>query len=768
MREKLLFNDGWKICFTKQLEPIPTNKGGAYLGAKTERAQWGYASNNYDETVWGNHDNWVDVTLPNDYIITQTPDKTKNEAWGYFDYHSACYKKRFILNSEDNNKRITLYFEGIATSCVIYVNGCLMTRNYSAYTPIEVDISDIANYGAENTVYIFVDSTPTEGWWYGGGGIYRDVWLCKTALVNVDLYGIFANPQKTSETQWNVTVEITIRNDDIYHQKVNIVSDIIYNDLVVGTAKTIAAIRCKGKHTVKKVIQITNPRLWDIESPFLYKLNARILKDEKLIDMTDVHFGFRTAEFHKDFGFLLNGKQVKIKGVCCHEDYGITGRVVPDTVKELRLRKIKEMGANGYRTAHYPHSDVTMNLLDRMGFLVLCETRWFESTPEGLHQLEVMIKNNRNHPGIILWCIGNEEFLHTCDKGKRISESMIATIKRLDNGRPITNAVDKSVDTAPVHTVMDVIGVNYNIQMLEKTRESFPNKPLVSSENCACGSTRGWYFADDPTKGYLKSYDAATYAFANTRRSTWQIISTNDWIAGGYQWAGIEHRGETVWPRLCSQSGALDLFLQKKDGYYQNIAHWTNAPMVHILPHWNHNGREGDIIDVWVYTNCHEVELFQDGISKGKQVIEPCGHAMYQLTYSNGTIRADGWREDRIIASETIETTNIQQKLVLTLETPNLTANGRDVAVITCYCVDDKGRFVPDADPMVEFTASEYGEIIGTGSDVSDHIPVNSCTRKMYAGLCSVAVRAGTSSGILKVYVKADNLEGGYLEIKLV
>ena len=713
MREKILLNNGWKICFTEQQEAVAVNKGGAYKSAKTERAQWGYASDSYDETAWGNFDNWKDVTLPNDYIITQTPDKTKNDAWGYFNYHSACYKKRFILDEEDRKKRITLYLEGIATTCVIYVNSCLMARNYSAYTPIEIDISDVANYGAENTVCIFVDASPTEGWWYGGGGIYRDVWLCKANFVSIDLYGVFVNPQKIRESEWDVAIETTVRNDGVCSQNLTIVSEILYKGKSVGRTEGAILLSGKAKGTVNTNIYITNPELWDIENPCLYTLNTRIYLYGTEVDKTDVNFGFRTVEFHKDKGFFLNGRNVKIKGVCCHEDYGITGRVVPDTVKALRLKKLKEMGANGYRTAHYPHSDITMDLLDRMGFLVMCETRWFESTPEGMRQLEIMIKNNRNHSSIILWCIGNEEYLHTNDKGRRISESMVAAVKRLDNSRPITNAVDKEVVQAPAHTVADVIGINYNIQMFDKVREVFPDKPFLSTENCACGTTRGWYFENDISRGYIKSYDVATYAFANTRKSTWEIISKNDWIAGGYQWTGIEHRGETIWPRLCSQSGALDLFLQKKDAYYQNVSYWTDDPMIHILPHWNHNGRDGDTIDVWIYTNCDEIELFQDGTSKGRHTVEPFGYATYRLIYASGTLQADGFKNGNPIASEIIETTNLPQKLVLTLETPDLTANGRDVAVITCHCVDDKNRFVPDASPTVEFMTNEYGELLG-------------------------------------------------------
>ena len=419
MREKILLNNGWKICFTEQQEAVAVNKGGAYKSAKTERAQWGYASDSYDETAWGNFDNWKDVTLPNDYIITQTPDKTKNDAWGYFNYHSACYKKRFILDEEDRKKRITLYFEGIATTCVIYVNSCLMARNYSAYTPIEIDISDVANYGAENTVCIFVDASPTEGWWYGGGGIYRDVWLCKANFVSIDLYGVFVNPQKIRESEWDVAIETTVRNDGVCSQNLTIVSEILYKGKSVGRTEGAILLSGKAKGTVNTNIYITNPELWDIENPCLYTLNTRIYLYGTEVDKTDVNFGFRTVEFHKDKGFFLNGRHVRLKGTNRQSDFWGIGDAWPNNLIEWELKGLKDMGCNIIRTSHYVMDREVYKVCDEIGLLVFNEFCLRSLRGTALTDLPAakamardiwkdVIEQLYNHPSIIIWSYFNE------------------------------------------------------------------------------------------------------------------------------------------------------------------------------------------------------------------------------------------------------------------------------------------------------------------------------------------------------------------------
>ena len=253
-----------------------------------------------------------------------------------------------------------------------------------------------------------------------------------------------------------------------------------------------------------------------------------------------------------------------------------------------------------------------------------------------------------------------------------------------------------------------------------------------------------------------------------TREGTWKHFMERPWVAGEYQWAGIEHRGETVWPRLCSQSGALDLFLQPKDAYYQNMSHWTDTPMVHLLPHWNLQGREGEIIPVWVYTNCEEVELYQDGKSLGVQRPDKYTHVEWQVEYRPGVLRVEGRNNGRTVASKTVETTGPAAVLKLRLEDGNVCANNEDVAIVTCWCEDKEGRFVPDASPFIYFSTNRFGKIVGTGSDVCDHTPVNSLNRRMRAGLCSLVVKVGSEAGTLRVYAHADGLVPARLDVELI
>ena len=657
---------------------------------------------------------------------------------------------------------------GVATHATIYVNGCLMKHNYCGYTEFEVNISDVVDFGAENTVSVYVNTEHHEGWWYEGGGIYHHVWLIKTDLVSVDLYGVYANPKKVSDDIWSVFIEITLRNDAYENKRVQTVCEI--QD---SAGVTVAEGACGGlmkeqdKRVFKLKISVTAPSLWSPDSPNLYSIKTHVFVEKREVDVYAVRFGFRTVIADPQKGLFINGKHYKIQGVCGHADCGLMGKAVPDNIHRYKVRLMREMGANGYRTTHYPQSRALMDALDENGFIVMNEARWFESTEESKQQLEMLVRRDRNRPSVIFWSIGNEEPFHVNDKGRRIAKSLYSWIRKLDSTRYIMTAISVSPVRATVCDVLDVIGINYNWNAYDVLHEKYPNKPMLSSENCATGTTRGWYRDDNPDKAFIRAYDHDTNDYFRSREYTWKYIAKREWMMGGYQWIAFEHRGEATWPRLCSQSGAIDLFLQKKDAFWQNQSHWTGEPMVHLLPHWNWKGLEGEVVHVFAYTNTERLELFLNGRSLGSRSIEKYGHGEWQVAYEAGKLEVRAYEGDRVVARDIRITSKAAYRLALKLDTEDVRANGEDIAIFTCYVIDEDGNEVYDATPTVTFSTNSLGRIYSTGSDITDHTSLFLPTRRMRAGRISVAVKLGTTSGQLKLYAESFGLQACVITVPI-
>lgn len=775
MREKLCFDSDWYIHIGNISVPEPPDKSGLYKAAKTQRAQMGPASVRHGckPDFWGNPheatgEKWSPVSLPHDYIIRQTPSEDNAPSTGYFKYQNAWYVKYFTLDTTDSDRRITLLFDGVSTKATVYVNGSLMYKNNCGYTPFEVDITDVALFGEENKVAVFVESGPAhEGWWYEGAGIYRHVWLKKTDTLSVEQWGVFAAPEKVNDTLWSTKVQTELRNDSFTERTVSVTSTVMYNGERIAEMTTDRiTVSAKYKTKITQIVPVIDPKLWGIDTPELYTLHTTVSENGETIDELDTSYGYRTIEFDPDNGFLLNGVRTKINGVCCHQDFGLTGRAIPDNICRYKVRLIKQMGANGYRTSHYPHTEAVMDALDRAGIVAMDETRWFESSKEGIEQLETLIKRDRNHPSVVMWSIGNEEVYASEDRGRRIAETMYCAVKRLDTTRPVTMAVDKNPLDAKVYGACDIIGVNYNLELLDDLHAKYPDKCIFSSENCASGSRRDGYIQTQPNR-LPPSYDQDTNNWFRGRQYSAGYLNTRDWLAGGFQWIAIDHRGECQWPNLSSLSGALDMYLLKKDSFYLNQSLWLKTPMLHLFPHMNLSGREGERIKFWVYTNCDEAELFYNGESLGRKKIDKFSHGEWELEFFPGKLTAVGYVNGRKVAEDSHETTGKPVKLCLRLENPNdIRANGEDIAMFTCFCEDEKGRFVPDASPFVSFETNFVGEIAGTGSINNDHTPPNCPERKMYAGLCSVAVRL-INEGKLSLYARAEGLAPARYEFEV-
>lgn len=776
MREKILFDENWLFHKGNIDTPLPAHKGAVYMQAKTERMKMGPAckdyhtvAEDYSENNAYSSETWVQVSLPHDYIIGQAPEPNENSGLGYFHYENAWYRKTFFIDESDKNKRITLLFDGIATYATVYLNGCLIKRNFCGYTGFEADISDFIKFGESNVLAVYVEAdVHHEGWWYEGAGIYRHVWLVKTDTVAVDLWGVYAAPEKVSEDFWNVPVTVTVRNDRFEDVSVKVKNTILNsrNEIVAEGTASVAVLQ-RDTACAKTVLYVKQPMLWDLDSPNLYTVKTQIFADNAEIDCCETRFGFRTVTLDPKKGLFLNGKHVKIKGVCAHQDFGLTGKAVPDNVHRYKIELLKEMGANGYRTSHYPQTESVMDALDELGFIVMDETRWFSSADEGLEQLEMLVKRDRSRPSVMFWSIGNEEPYHITEQGRRICKAMKAVIKKLDTSRPVLTAVSNSPNQATVFDDLDAVGINYNLNLLDEVHAKYPEKPALSSECCATGTTRGWYFDDFENKSFLSAYDRDTNRWFLGRERTWKFVMEREWLLGAFQWIAFEHRGETVWPRLCSQSGAIDLFLQKKDAFYQNQSHWLNTPMVHLLPHWNWQGLEGEKIKVWAYTNCDELALFLNEKPLERKRIEPYGHGEWQVPFEAGTLEVISFRNGEEVCRDRVQTSGPAKALKLRLDNAPPKANGHDMAVITCFCIDENGIFVPDAAPFVSFSCNKLGKIVGTGSDITDHFPVTAADRKMRAGRITVAVQAGKETGDLKIYAQSEGLISTVITIPL-
>lgn len=775
LREKILWNEDWLFC----AEPLPARafsvKGPLYKQAKSERARSGPAARMHNDAVDDYRDGveysaerWSKVCLPHDFVIEGVPEERGNNARGFFAYRDGWYRKHFTLPPSDAGRRLALYFEGVATWATVYLNGCLLKRNFCGYTPFEVDITDLAEFGTDNVLAVHVETGESEGWWYDGGGLYRNVYLVKTDRVAVDLYGVYVAPRKIGEELWRVPIEITLRNDAYAaceaEARVALVEE---TGAVAASARVAGALPARAKTALLCETQVCAPRLWDVDAPHLYKAVVCVYVAGELRDQYETRFGFRTVCADPQNGLFLNGKPVKIQGVCAHADFGLSGKAVPDNILRWKIRRIREMGANGYRASHYPHAEATMDALDEMGFLVMDETRWFESSEDGLEQLRTLVRRDRNRPSVLFWSTSNEEDLHVSAIGRNIHRAMAAEIRKLDDTRLITAAISVRPDRATIGGDLDAIGVNYNLPLWDPIHEKWPRTPVFISECCATGTTRGWYGPDSAEHAYLSAYDRDTNESFLGREKTWKAVMARPWLLGAYQWIAFEHRGEAAWPRLCSQSGAIDLFMQNKDAFYQNQSHWTGAPMVHLLPHWNHAGREGEPIAVWAYTNCEEVELWLNGRSQGRRRIERFGHGEWQVAYEPGELNAVGYVGGVERARDAVHTSGPAVGLKLVAEDTRAAANGQDIAVFTCLAIDAEGREVPDASATVTFFSSPLGRIVGAGSDVSEHKRLSDPAVHMRAGRAAVAVRLGAQHGTLRVMAQADGWQSAHCELEI-
>src|SRR6185437_2930222 len=668
------------------------------------------------------------------------------------------YRRGFDIPARDFGRRIVLEFDGALQSAQVFLNGSLIGRHDSGYTPFRFDISDFVSYGGRNILVVRVDATSGEGWFYEGAGIYRHVWLTKTAAMHFGPWETYVRTDvRPNAAILSLATVVENHGSTAADATVHWAIHDARGQIVATARSEPQSIAPAGNVPFTAEARLESPALWAPETPHLYAATVTVESGGRAQDAERVSFGVRTIGFDAQTGFFLNGKSVKIKGTCNHQDHAGVGAALPDALQWYRLSVLRAMGSNAVRTSHNMPTPEWVAACERMGMMMMCETRRMSSTPEGLADLETMIKRYRNSPAIILWSMGNEEWaLQNSPEGAHIIASMVRRAHELDPTRPCTAAVNGSYGGG-VSSMLDVEGFNYNLGAIDAYHRSHPRQPLVGSETASTISTRGIY-ETDPLRNWVSAYDVNHTSWSELAEEWWQFYAAREYLPGGFAWTGFDYRGEPTpygWPSISSQFGIVDMCGFPKDYFYYYKAWWRKEPSLHLFPHWNWHGREGDEIPVWVYSNLDEVELFVNGKSVGSQKVPQLGHVEWKARYEPGSIEARGSKDSKVILTEKRETSGPAASIRLTADRTEIDADGEDVAILRAEAFDTEGRPVPTADSMVEFTISGPGKIIGVGNgdpncQESDKEP----RRSLFNGLAQVIVQSTKSAGEIQVEVR--------------
>jgi len=773
----LLSHSGWNEAFDVNLKPAwkpngpnvlavlvenTAGPGGIYGGVYLQKPGEAYPAVGPAKPSY-NDRSWRVVHLPHDYIVEGKFSPNADRNHGYLPVMPAWYRKTFTLPSMDKGKSVWLTFDGIYRDSMIWLNGHFLGEHPSGYTSFHYDISPYANYGGKNVLAIHVDPRQFEGWWYEGGGIYRHVWLNVTNKMHFKPWGIFVTSQLPEPKPGipvlgaNVKVQSDLENDNSLPQQAKLISRIVdEHGRVVASGATFVSVPAYGMKRFVQNIRVMNPKLWSIDRPYLYKLVSIVEKNGRTIDDKDTLFGIRTIRFDPNTGFYLNGVPVKIKGTCNHQDFAGLGIAVPDNMEYWRVRKLKRMGANAWRMSHNPPTPSLLEACDKLGMLVMDENRHVGDSASNLEDVARMVRRDRNHPSIIMWSMCNEEgYYQGIPKGAVIFKHMMETVRKYDTTRPITCAMNGGWFDPGFSTVENLLGVNYNYQVYDRFHQEHPDMPIFGSETASIVSTRGEY-VNDPIHTWVSSY--------NVTDSAWIPVAERPFVAGSFAWTGFDYKGEPTpynWPDINSNFGIMDMCGFPKDNYYYYQAWWKSKPIIHLFPHWNWQGKEGQDIHVIAFSNCAKVELFLNGKSLGAKEMLLYGHLSWEVPYEPGDLSAVGYdTSGNVIAVTNEETTGKPYALKLSTISSGLQANHEDVAVIDVAVVDSKGRVVPTADNLVRFKVVGDGYVAGVGNgNPSDHDPDKANYRKAFNGLCAVDVGTTNTPGSIRLIATSPGLK---------
>lgn len=769
---------------------------------KSWRFNLGAVENGEKTTL--NDSKWRVLNLPHDWSIEGkfSKDNPATPEGGALPGGIGWYRKTFTVPASSKGKLVYIDFDGVYQKSDVWINGHHLGFRPNGYISFRYELTPYLNFGGSNVIAVKVDnSVQPNSRWYSGSGIYRHVWLVTTNKTAIDHWGTYVTTTDISNASAKVDVQVQLHNTQTTPGL--LVSTKLYDATgkpVSSGGEALSAAQSKNESlTITNTLTVKNPVLWSVENPYLYKAVTQLIEGKKVVDEYTTTVGIRYFNFDADKGFSLNGKPMKILGVCNHHDLGSLGAAINNRALQRQLQMLKAMGCNGIRTSHNPPAPELLDLCDKMGFIVMDEAfdcwEWKKATYDyhlyfkewHKRDLEDQIKRDRNHPSIMIWSIGNEIPQQADTSALRIAPELAAIVHSLDKTRPLTTANDRPDSTNKIikSGAIDLVGYNYHQFDYAKFHDRYPGKKFIATETTSGLETRGYYEMPSdsirvwPTSwdkpfvregNNVSAYDNTRPPWGSTHEMTWKVMKKYDFLSGMFIWTGFDYLGEPTpysWPSRSSYFGIIDLAGFPKDVYYMYQSEWTNKNVLHIFPHWN--WQPGKMIDIWAYyNNADEVELYLNGKSLGIQ--KKTGddlHVMWRVKYEPGTLKAISRKNGKTILTREIHTAGAPAKIELTADRSQIKADGKDLSFITVKILDKDGNVVPDADNKVNFKIAGDGSIasVDNGDPVS-HDPFKADYRKAFHGLALAIVQAKEKAGTITLTASADGLKSATLVLK--
>ena len=753
---------------------------------------------------------WRTLNLPHDWSIEGEFSDTNpaGAGGGALPGGVGWYRKTFSVAERDAGRLVFVEFDGVYRNSEVWINGHYLGKRPYGYSSFSYELTPHLRYGrAGNVIAVRVDnSQQPNSRWYSGSGIYRHVRLVTTDPVHVDHWGSYVTTPEVTAASARVTIRTTVRNASQADQPITlrtVLYDAAGKEVAAATAE--ARVPRDSVTDIAQDLVIRSPALWSLERPYLYRAVSRVLCGGRTCDDYSTPFGVRTFVFDPDRGFILNGKQLKIRGVCLHHDLGALGAAVNTRALERQLQIMRDMGVNALRTSHNPPAPELLDLTDRMGFIVLDEAfdMWKkEKTKYDYHldwdawhvrDLSDMVQRDRNHPSVFIWSIGNEvmeQWTNDDTTAIPIARELAGIVRRLDPTRPITSANNNGSPANPMFHAgaLDLLGHNYHHEAWPNLPAQFPGAKLIITEAMSALNSRGFYeqpsdsvasyetpyvkdHGPQPNKSYqLSSYDNRKAFWGSLHEESLRLFERYPFISGMFIWSGIDYLGEPTpyeWPARSSYFGVVDLAGFPKDPFYLYQSEWTDRPMLHVFPHWNWTA--GDSIDVWAYTNGDEAELFLNGASLGvKRKPGDVSHLMWRVAYAPGTLRAVARKGRQMIATQEVKTAGAPARITLAPDRSALRADGSDLSFVTVSVLDRAGVPVPTADHLIRFRLAGDGAIAGVDNgDQVSHASFKADRVRLFNGKALVIVRAGEREGTATLTAEADGLAPAVVRIAL-